>query len=78
MIRTHILPVFLMSLLLTSAALRRLADDPEVSNVRSEPQTRTAPPAPDDMILVAAGTTPGGYVTITNAFWITGWKERAQ
>ena len=70
MIRVHIRSIFLMSLLLTSTALPCLAGDPEVSNVRAEPRAGTSPPPPDDMIFVAAGTTPGGYVSITNTFLI--------
>ena len=58
----HIASVCLKSLLLASAALPCLAGDP----------------APNDTVFVAAGTTPGGYVTITNAFWIDRYEVTNQ
>ena len=38
----------------------------------------TSPPAPDGMAFVKAGTTPGGYVTITNAFLIDAYEVTNQ
>ena len=82
MIRVHIPPVFLKSLLLASAALPCFAGGPEASNVGAEERVTanegTSRPAPDGMVFVAAGTTPGGYVTITNAFWIDRYEVTNQ